>query len=344
MKKIKFVCVALCAFLAGFSSLYAGGKKDSDSRKNTVVVYTYDSFASEWGPGPELVKRFEEATGYKLDLVNCGDAIQALNKAVLEKNKVQADIVLGIDNSCVKMALDAGILDNYTAKDSDKIIDSSISSALGGNELVTAFDYGHFAIIWDSASSLPAPKSLEDLTSETYAKKIILMDPRTSTPGLGFLAWTVSLFGDSYKDYWEKLRPNILSMTTGWSEGWGMFLKGEAPLVISYTTSPAYCIEYDKTDRYKTLLFDQGHIMQVEGLALLKNAPNPEGAKAFIDFMISAKAQETLPLTQWMYPVNKEVSLPASYSAAVPELPKTLSSDSARTQSAIEDVIKILGK
>ena len=71
----------------------------ADARANEVVIYTYDSFISEWGPGPELEKIFEEKTGLELTFVDCGDGVQLLSRAILEKNNVQADVILGIDNN-----------------------------------------------------------------------------------------------------------------------------------------------------------------------------------------------------------------------------------------------------
>ena len=132
-------------------------------------------------------------------------------------------------------------------------------------------------------------------------------------------------------------------MTSGWSEGWGMFQNGEAPLCISYTTSPAYNVEYENDSRYVALIFDEGHVHQVEGFGLLKNAPNPNGAKAFMDFMISKEAQETLPLTQWMYPVNSSVNLPDSYKTAAP-LPETLLTyDASKLDDCINQIMEVLG-
>lgn len=310
----------------------------SPERLKEVVVYTYDSFAAEWGPGPELTKKFEAKTGYKLTLIDCGDSIQAFNRAVLEKEAPQADVIIGIDNNLAPQARKSGILERYEPKDASSIIDANLFKELGNDKLLTPFDYSHFALIYDTQSSVPAPKSLEELANPIYKKKIILMDPRTSTPGLGFLAWTVSVFGNGYADYWKQLQPNILSMTSGWSEGWGMFLNGEAPLVISYTTSPAYNVEYENNDRFVALIFNEGHVQQVEGYGLLKGALNPEGAKAFMDYLISEEAQSILPLTQWMYPVNKNVKLPDSYKKAAPIPEKTLITDTEATEKAVESI------
>ena len=338
LKSIFLIPVSFMAL--SFSS--CNSKKNDVKQTKNVIVYTYDSFAADWGPGEALTKAFKEETGYKQTIVKCGEPVQPLNRAILEKDNVRADVILGIDNNLAPQARAAGILVPYLPKDAESIVDQSLRAELGDDNLLTPFDYSHFALIYDTESSVPAPKCLEDLTKPEYAKKLILMDPRMSSPGLGFLAWTVGVFGDSYKDFWKKLSPSVMTMTSGWSEGWGMFLNGEAPLVISYTTSPAYNVEYDKNYRYQALVFDQGHVQQVEGYGLLAGAHNPEGAKAFMDFMISTKAQEILPLTQWMYPVNKNVALPQSYKDAAPVPAKTLTVDADVVKAAVDVVIDTL--
>ena len=318
----------------------------SDARAREVVVYTYDSFCGEWGPGAAVARKFEEKTGLKVTYVDCGDGVEVLSRAILEKDNVQADVILGLDNNLVQKAESQNVLSEYKAQGSDSISEE-LKSALGGKNLLTPFDYAPFAIIYDTKSDVPAPSCLDDLTKPVYTKKLILMNPRTSTPGLGFVAWTfVAKGGDSAKfaEYWKALKPNILTMAPGWSAGYGLFTNGEAPLVSSYTTSAAYHYEYDKTDRYQALIFNDGHVLQVEGAGVAKNAPNKKGAEMFIDFLISEEGQNELPLTQWMLPANKNVKLPQSYLDGAPVPAKYLSYAPAEIAGAVEQVMTVLGE
>lgn len=325
----------------GFSGC---SKKAGDSaRQNEVVVYTYDSFCGEWGPGAAIAKKFTEKTGLKVTYVDCGDGVEILSRAALEKGNVQADVILGLDNNLAKKAAEQDILEAYKPAGSEAISEE-LKKALGSKNLLTPFDYAPFAIVFDTKANVPAPKSLDDLTKPVYAKKIILMNPRTSTPGLGFAAWTCAVKGEKVLDYWKALKPNILTMAPGWSAGYGLFTNGEAPLVCSYTTSAAYHYEYDKTDRYQALIFDDGHILQVEGAGLAKNAPNKKGAQSFLDFLISEDAQNELPLTQWMLPANKNVKLPQSYIDGTPSPKKLLSYDTEKANAAIEQIMAVLGE
>jgi len=335
----------ILSFFISLSAVCASGKNDkpanaSGTASNELVVYAYDSFTADWGPGPELVKRFEAKTGYKVTMISCGDAAQVLSRAVLEKKAPASDVLVGIDNNLIDTARKEDVLAPYKPATSSIV---SKDLVLANDWLLTPYDWGYFAMIFDSASGITPPASLEDLTKPEYAKKIILMDPRTSTPGTGFLAWTLAVYGKNYTDYWTRLKGNILTMAPGWDTGYGLFTSGEAPLVISYTTSPAYHVENDKTDRYKALIFPEGHTAQIEGLGLVNGAKNPKAAKAFIDFMLTDEAQSVLPLTQWMYPVSKTIKLPDSYKAA-PMASKTLTVPSADVAAAVDTVISILAK
>lgn len=340
---MKHAHIIIFSLLSSILMLGGCAKKDATARQGEVIVYAYDSFAGDWGAAPEIGRLFAEATGLTVTFVNCGDGVQVLSRALLEKDDPRADIVLGLDDNLAARAIDAGILEAYKPQGADDIIGADIKAQLCAGWELTPYDYSHFALIYDTRSPLPAPQCLEDLTGSAYRKKLILMDPRTSTPGLGFVAWTVAVFGDGYGDYWRRLKDSILTMAPGWSAGYGLFTNGEAPLVISYATSPAASITYDGIDYYKALVFDEGHPLQVEGAGLLKGAPNKAGAQQFLDFLISEAAQAALPLTQWMYPVNKAVVLPPGYAQGAVVPAKTVRADAAAVQEAVQTVMAILG-
>lgn len=326
--------------------IFNGCSKKTDlaqAHANEVVVYTYDSFCGEWGAGQAIAKKFTEKTGINVTYVDCGDGVQILSRAVLEKSKPYADILLGLDNNLASRAQKEGVLTSYKPNGIEEIPEELVL-ALGKNNLLTPYDYAPFALIFDTHSNIQPPKSLDDLTNPQYKKKLILMNPRTSTPGLGFVAWTYAAKGENLEEYWQALKPNILTMAPGWSAGYGLFTSGESPLVISYTTSAAYHYEYDRTNRYQALIFDDGHVMQVEGAGLAKNAPNKKGAKLFLDFLISQEAQNELSLKQWMIPANKNVTLPLSYKEGSPTPNKILSYDAELATKAVETIMAILKK
>jgi thiamine transport system substrate-binding protein len=309
-KKRPVLLFLFCCFLC--LPLFAGGKKDRPSAQggaDELVIWTYDSFISEWGPGPEIAARFRDATGISLRWVSHGDAGSVLSRLILEGKNAEADIILGLDQNMADRALASGLLESYKPRGAEGIFPELVIDA--GYRLIP-MDYSYFAIVYDSAAVPNPPKSLEDLTKPEYAGRLVLMDPRTSSPGLGFFAWTREVYGSGWRDYWRRLAPSILTIAEGWDTGYGLFTAGEAPMVLSYTTSPGFHLEYEETERYRAALFGEGHPIQIEAAGLLAAAGHKENAKRFLDFMLSPAFQETIPLGNWMYPVI-DIPLPASF-------------------------------
>lgn len=308
-RRLAFIPAALSLAL----SVHGGGRKEAPAgAAREVVVWTYDSFVSEWGPGAAAAEAFKKKTGVSARFVSHGDGGTVLAKAVAEGSKADADVILGIDQNLMAKAIESGILSPYKPAAAGRL---PADLVLDPEYRLIPYDYGHFAIVYDSEKVSVPPASLEDLTKKEFGRKLILMDPRTSTPGLGFLAWTKAVYGAEWQDYWKRLAPSILTVAEGWDTGYGLFSSGEAPLVLSYTTSPAYHLEYDKTERYKAAIFSQGHVAQIEAAGILKSAKRRAEAELFIEFMLSDEFQSIIPLTNWMYPVV-DIALPASYRLA----------------------------
>ena len=161
------------------------------------------------------------------------------------------------------------------------------------------------------------------------SQKIVIEDPRTSTPGLGLLLWVKSVYGDKAGEAWGKLKDRVLTVTPGWSEAYGLFTKGEAPMVLSYTTSPAYHVIAEKSERYKAAAFSEGHYVQIEVAGLTRTSDDKDLARQFLNFMTGPDFQSIIPETNWMMPAAKTRDpLPAAFDALVkPEKTFLMSSD-----------------
>ena len=120
------------------------------------------------------------------------------------------------------------------------------------------------------------------------------------------------------------------------------FTSGEVPMVLSYTTSPAYHMVAEDTDRYQAAVFAEGHYMQIEVAAALSGSAEPDLAGAFLTYLQSDEVQAQIPLTNWMYPVNApEGGLPAGFAdPASVKIPLLLTPDEAAAvrDAAIEEV------
>ena len=72
--------------------------------KPVLTVYTYDSFAADWGPGPAVKKAFEARCGCELNYVALEDGVSLLNRLRMEGKNSKADVVLGLDNNLIQAA------------------------------------------------------------------------------------------------------------------------------------------------------------------------------------------------------------------------------------------------
>jgi len=287
-----------CALLAAVIATSAAASAPLRADVPTLTIYTYSSFVSEWGPGPALQKEFEGTCGCKIEWVAVEDGAALLSRLKLEGEKTDADIVLGIDTSLTAETKATGLVSPH------EVDLSAVKLPIAWNDAdFVPYDYGYFAFVYDSQTLPNPPQSLAELASTSDAPKLIYMDPRTSTPGLGLLLWVKEVLGNEAAGAWKNIAQKTLTVTKGWSEGYGLFLKGEAPLVLSYTTSPAYHQIVENTDRYKAVNFAEGNYLQVEVAARLNTSDQPELAQKFLSFLISRPAQEKIPTTNWMYPV-----------------------------------------
>lgn len=305
--------VLLITLITASINLYASGQAETSTTPEKLVVYSYDTFASEWGAGPAIIAEFEEKYGVDVELHAPGDGVTIMSQLILEKENPKADVIVGLDNNLLAKALEEKILEPYKSPELKKIDENLVFDS---SYSLLPFDFGYFAICYDSEKLNDLPASLEDLTKEQYKDSLVLMDPRTSTPGLGFLLWTIAVYGDDYLAYWDRLKPSILTITEGWSSGYGLFLKEEAPLVLSYSTSPAYHVEYEETTRYRAIDFEEGNYRHIEGMGIVKGTKNRELAEKFIDHMLADSSQKTLAMANIMFPAVGETELPASFDYA----------------------------
>ena len=206
-----------------------------------LVVYTYDSFTSEWGPGPQVKAAFEAKCACSLELVGLEDGVSMLNRLKLEGSNTKADLLLGIDTSLTADARASGLFEPHLMT----LQESSLPKPWK-DDLFLPYDYGYFAFVYNKERLSNPPTSLRQLVEDDQGPTILVQDPRTSTPGLGLLLWIKQVFGDESDQAWAKLSKRIVTVSKGWSEAYGLFLKGEADMVLSYTTSPAYHLIAEK--------------------------------------------------------------------------------------------------
>ena len=292
---------------AGVLSAGAAAAQD----KPVLTVYTYDSFASEWGPGPQVEAAFESFCNCDLVFVTAGDGAALLSRVKIEGAETDADIVLGLDTNLTADAAATGLFAPLALDGTDYDLPVEWD-----DPMFAPFDWGYFAFVYDKTKLAEPPKDFEALAASDA--KIVIEDPRSSTPGLGLLLWVKAAYGDRAPEIWKGLADNIVTVTPGWSEAYGMFLDGEADMVLSYTTSPAYHLIAEQDDSKAAAPFAEGHYLQVEVAGKIASTDQSELADRFLAFMVSDDFQKIVPETNWMYPaVTPEGGLPAGFDTLV---------------------------
>jgi thiamine transport system substrate-binding protein len=302
-------------------------------------VLTYDSFTTEWGPGPAIEAGFEATCACDVQFQTAGDGAALLARLQLEGAASTADVVVGLDTNLAGAARQTGLFAPVASAE------TTLPVAFSDANFVP-FDWGWFAFVYDKKQLSNPPKSLTELADSEI--KIIIQDPRSSTPGLGLVLWVKAAYADGAAALWEKLADNIVTVTPGWSEAYGLFLEGQADMVLSYTTSPAYHLIAENDDSKAAAPFEEGHFMQIELAGRLVGSDQPALADQFLTYLLGDAAQAALITTNWMYPARTPAAgLPKGFEKLItPTKSLTIPADQveATRQAAVDEWQAALAK
>ncbi len=301
--KLLMAAILACSLAAPVSTPAAA------QTKPVLTVYSYSGFTGKYGPGGKIKERFEAVCNCTLEWVATENSGALLGRLRLEGTGTKADVALGLDVNILAEARAAGLFTNHNQTTADLTMPAAWT-----DPVFLPFNHGHMAFIYDSNKLPIPPTSLKELVENPNGPRIVLQDPRTSQPGLSFLLWMRQVYGDKADEAWAKLKPRIVTFTKGWSEAYGLFQKGEADMVMSFTTSPAYHIGAEKKTNFKAASFAEGHYIYVETAAMLASTKQKELAHQFLTFMMTDAFQSAIPEGNWMYPVKTPAAgLPASF-------------------------------
>ncbi|MFD0006166.1 thiamine ABC transporter substrate binding subunit [Streptomyces sp. NPDC127178] len=350
---VKSVALAVGLGLVALPALSACGSSDDDSGSGgskTVTLVSHDS----WAVSKSVIAAFEKQSGYKVRVLEDGDAGQAVNKAILTKDNPQGDVFFGVDNTLLSRALDNGLFQSYEAKGSDLVLPEYRVDR--DKHRVTPIDTGDICVNYDKAyfskHKLTPPSSFDDLIKPEYKNLLVTENASASSPGLGFLLGTAAEYGDDgWQDYWKKLKANGVKVVDGWEQAYneefsgsagGKKAKGDRPLVVSYASSPPAEVIYadPKPTTAPTGVATGTCFRQVEYAGLLSNAENAEGGKALLDFMLTKTFQDDMPLNMFVYPVREAAQVPPEFTKYGPQAKNPETLDPAKIADNRDDWVK----
>ncbi|MGB7242749.1 MAG: thiamine ABC transporter substrate-binding protein [Sulfitobacter sp.] len=258
-----------------------------------LTVYAGDYFTSEWGPGPIIEKEFEAVCGCDLQF-STGDLMPRL---LLERERTRADVVIGLTSDLTAKARATDLFAPHGQDNSALTLPITWE-----DDIFLPFNYGHTAFIYDDTRTPEPPKSFAELLEMPDDVKIVIQDPRTSISGLALVLWVQAIYGDEAENIWLKLAPKILTVTKDWSSSYGLFTDGEADMVLSYSTSPAYHMFAEEDFTKHAAIFPEGHYFMVETVAKIAATDQPELADAFMAYVMSEAFQSLIPTANWSLP------------------------------------------
>jgi len=315
--------------IAAFAVAGCGGGEEMPS---DVVLVTHDSFVIS----KDVKAEFEESSGLELRILQSGDAGELLSKALLTAGNPQGDVLFGVDDNLLSRALAGDLFEPYESPLLEQVDERY---ALDSEHRVTPIDHGEVCLnydkAWFSEREIEPPRSLDDLTDSRFENLVVVENPATSTPGLAFLLATVARYGEpGWQDFWRRLRENRVLVVDGWEEAYngrfsGAAGEGDRPIVVSYASSPPAEVIFARP-RPKvapTAVVEDSCFRQVELAGVLRGTRNEEGARKLVDFLLDTRFQEDIPLSMFVFPVNRRAALPPEFEkfAAIPENPLELS-------------------
>jgi thiamine transport system substrate-binding protein len=320
--------------LAVIASLAVAGCSSSTSTKaagQTVTLLTHEAFAVSDG----VFDAFTAKTGIKVVVAKGADAAVVLNTAILTNGKPEGDVLWGVDNTLLSRAVDKGVFVPYK---SGALADTDPAAlALVPKHELTPVDRGDVCVNvdteWFAKNGIATPTKLADLAEPTYKGLTVVQNPSTSSPGLAFLFATVAAYGDSWTDYWKKLRANDVKVVDGWTTAYQTeFTRikgGTRPIVVSYGTSPVAEVPADAdpaTTKSPTAVLTDSCFRQVEFVGLLKGAKHAASAQKLIDFLVGDTFQADMPMQMFVFPIRPSVPLPKVFTdyAVLPKTPLTV--------------------
>ncbi|MET7689724.1 thiamine ABC transporter substrate-binding protein [Streptomyces sp. NPDC005483] len=349
MNNKKYFAVVVGLGMLGLSACGSSdGGTSSDSK--TVTLVSHDS----WAVSKSVLADFEKKSGYKVKVLEDGDAGQAVNKAILTKDNPQGDVFFGVDNTLLSRALDNGLFQPYEAKGADGI--KAEYRVDQDKHRVTPIDSGDICVnydkAWFTAHKLQPPTSYDDLIKPAYKNLLVTENASTSSPGLGFLLGSAAKYGDDgWQGYWKKLKANGVKVVDGWEQAYndefsgsagGKKAKADRPLVVSYASSPPAEVIYadPKPTTAPTGVAQGTCFRQIEYAGLLSNAKNTKGGKAFLDFLLTKEFQQDMPLNMFVYPVVDGAQVPAEFTEYGPQAKDPETMDPAKIADNRDDWVK----
>lgn len=300
MKKLFTVLLAVMMTL----SLTACGGGETEEQH--LVIYSPNSDKLI-----EVAEKFGEQTGIQVEVVSLGTG-ECLERIVAEKENPQADVLYGGVNYANAFKY-ADYFEQYTAKGDENLPEAYQNT----NGVATHYCLDGSAALLINVDLLKKLginpddfKGYKDLLRPELQGKIAMGDPAASSSAWAELTNMLLVMGNEpYDDAaWDWVKEfigqlnGILSSSSAIYKG---VVNGEYVVGVSYE-DPCVSLLVDGATNVKIVYPEEGAVWLPAGAAIVKNAPNMDNAKKFLDWLISEEGQNAIAETT-ARPVNTNI-------------------------------------
>jgi len=285
--------VALASLLG---SLFAGGEALAQKK---LVVYT----ANESTLNDLVFKNFTQETGIQVEPVTAGSGV-LVRRLQAEKAHPLSDILWGVSRSLLQT--NKALFEAYASKNRDATPAEyrDPDNLWIGNNL-------HLMVFLQNTKLVPAdqgPKNWTDLLDPKWKGKIAFTDPANSGSAYSVVTMLVDQWGGGdagWKKVGELFRNlKVLNRSSLVFQGVG---NGEYPLGISLEyAGPLWA---SNGAPVKTIYPADGTIGSMEGVAIIKGGPNPDSAKAYVDYINRKDVREMILKATFRRPTRGDLDL-----------------------------------
>ena len=284
--------LALAALLLG------GFAGTAEAQKKLVVYSANDSTLNDL-----VFAAFAKETGIQVEPVAAGSGV-LVRRLQAEKQRPLGDIIWGVSRSLLQT--NKSLFTPYVSKNRDATpADFRDPDNLWiGNNL-------HLLVILQNTKLVPAdqgPKSWADLLDPKWKGKIAFTDPANSGSAYQTVTMLVDLWGGG-EEGWKKVTAlfrnmKVLNRSSLVFQGVG---NGEYPLGISLEyAGPLWA---SGGAPVKVVYPADGTSASMEGVAVVKDGPNTESAKAFVDYINRKDVREMILKATFRRPTRSDVDL-----------------------------------
>ncbi|MBL8831977.1 MAG: ABC transporter substrate-binding protein [Rhodospirillales bacterium] len=250
------------------------------------------SFQEEWCR--LMATGFERETGVKVALIRRSTG-EAYAQIKAEAARPRVDVWWGGTGDPHLLAAADGLTEPYRSPMLAQLHPWAVAVADKSGSRAIGVIAGTLAIAWNEPAlagrGLKRPACWRDLADPTYRGLIQSSDPNASGTAYTMLATVVSIMGeDGAMAYLKALDANVNSYARSGSIPARSVATGESPIGITFLDNALVQIAAGARD-VRTVSPCEGTAYEVGSMSLIKGARNPEDARRFYDWALSAPAQ-----------------------------------------------------